>query len=191
MRLHPRICALVGALSFLLAAPVQAGTGLAISLENLYVPLGKQVERLDTTTGATSVGFGRESTEWIGLSGFYDLNSNWRILYGLHTTILDKPLFKFDGALAVMLPMPAQVPLQPYFFLGGSPVISTTSAVPPFGFNLHAGLGVDTLWNNKLYTQARLNMYMLSIYGEEQNRDLNLQWFPASFSLSAGMGYIF
>ncbi|PKL75233.1 MAG: hypothetical protein CVV27_16430 [Candidatus Melainabacteria bacterium HGW-Melainabacteria-1] len=187
-------------------APAWAGSGLGISLENLFVPMGKQVERLplrdpnaQPTTGASPVaapvrgiGPGRETTEWVGLTGFVDLNRNWRLLGGAHTTLLGEgPLFKFDGALAFVFEMPSNVPLQPYLFLGASPVISANPSIPTFGLNLHSGMGVDVIWNNTLYTQVRANLYLLSIYGESANQNLNLQWLPASFSLSAGMGYLF
>lgn len=207
MRLSARIRALAGisGLLALLTSPAAlAGSGVAISLENLFVPLGKQVERQDPTPSASpgtrQIGPGRETTEWIGLSGFFDLNRNWRVLYGAHATLLGSPMFKLDGSIAFMLEMPANVPLQPYIFLGATPVISTRSDLPPVGVTVHSGLGVDFLWNNTLYTQVRLNVYMLSLYGQESsgsgtatniNDRLNLRWNPASFSLSAGMGYLF
>jgi hypothetical protein len=201
MRLQTRIRTTLGWLLLSavlcgLASPIaQAASGVAISLENLFVPFGKQVERLNPDPSASpagrQIGAGRETTEWIGISGFFDLNRNFRVLYGAHSTLLGSPLFKFDGSLAYVLDMPANVPIQPYFYLGATPVISTRPEIPTFGMNLHSGLGVDFIWNNTLYTQVRLNLYMLNIYGEETNQALKLQWGPASFSLSAGMGYIF
>lgn len=197
----------------LMAAPAWAGSGLAISLENIFVPMGKRVEKVydgvDSTppvdentpgsippAGTIDKAFGRETTEWFGLSGFIDLNRNWRLLGGAHTTLLgNHPLFKFDGALAFVLEMPDTVPLLPYFYIGATPVLSAHPDIPTFGFNLHSGVGVDVLWNNTLYTSVRANLYMLSIYGEKLNLDaeggLGLHWQPASWSISAGMGYLF
>ncbi len=206
-RIRPLVLPIL-AFGLLATAPAAlASSGLSISLENLFVPLGKQVERQNpdpsASPGTRQIGPGRETTEWIGLSGFFDLNRNWRVLYGAHTTLLGSPLFKLDGSLAFMLEMPANVPLQPYFYLGATPVISTRTDLPPLGVTVHSGFGVDFIWNNKLFTHVRLNVYMLSLYGEESstatgstnttniNDRLNLRWNPASFSLSAGMGYLF
>ena len=211
----PLACLLLAA-SALAATPALAGSGIAISIENMFVPMGKQVEKVydgsaqisasasplpaDSKTVTDSQGKttavppagskiivpGRQTTEWIGLSGFFDLNRNWRLLGGAHTTLLGgKPLFKLDASIAFLLPVPDIVPLQPYVFFGATPVISASDIVPPFGFNLHGGLGVDFVWNNTLFTSIKLNVYMLSIYGEKINNDLNLHWQPASFSLSA------
>lgn len=205
-----------------LPTPARAGAGVAITLENMFVPLGKQTEKVfDGTTpisasvsplpsgavqssnpqgqtvvipaaGTSAVLAGRQTAEWVGLSAFFDLNANWRLLGSAHTTLLEgRPLFKFEGALAVMLPVPATVPLQPYLFLGAVPVISAVPDIPVLGFNLSGGLGVDYVWNNAVYAQIRLNTYFLSIYGEDTNNQLNLHWMPASFSLSAGMGILF
>lgn len=215
------LCAM---LSCLYPTPAQAGSGIAITMENLFVPMGKQVEKVydgntqisasispqpaGTTTskdaqgkeislppaGSSSILLGRQTTEWIGLSGFWDLNRNWRLLGGAHTTLIGgRPLFKLDGSLAFMLPVPDIIPLQPYVFLGAVPVFSTTdpAVVPSFGFNLQSGLGVDFVWNNKLYATARLNLYMLSLYGEDTKKEFNLYWQPASFSFTAGMGFLF
>lgn len=187
----------------MLSHPAQAASGLSLSLENLFAPLGKRVERVTVTPTAGTegapatetitrgTGFGRETTEFIGVSGFFDLNRNWRVLYGIHGALVGRPIFKLDGSLAFMLDMPDDVPLQPYFFLGGTPVIATDPAFPPIGLTAHAGMGVDYTWNNTLYTAIRLNTYLATLYGEEINNNLNIEWKATTFSLSASMGYLF
>lgn len=216
------ICLLGLAASLLPAQPAAAGGGIAITMENMFVPLGKRAEKvfdgvtqisasasgrpadltpsnnasgLPVVTPSSGTGIvlgGRETTEWIGLSAFWDLNRNWRLLGGAHTTLINgAPLFKFDGSIAFLLPMPDTVPIQPYLYFGAVPVISTTPDVPAFGFNLNGGLGLDYLWNNSLFAQIRLNAYFLSAYSEADNKDKDLQWFPGSFSISAGMGMLF
>lgn len=191
-RLHSTLSAVLLSCGLWLAitVPVWAAAGISFSIENLYAPLGKRVEQW-TEEGTQAVLPGRETTEWFGISGFYDLNRNWRVLYGAHTTLLDRPLFKLDGSLAFMLDMADKVPLQPYFFVGATPVIAISSILPPLGVTVHAGTGVDYSWNNQLYTSLRLNTYLFSLYGEDENRRLNLQWLPFSFSFSVGMGYLF
>jgi len=184
-RLYPAL-----ALLLLSTNPAVAASGLSLSIENLYAPLGKQAERLNAEGNLAPV-VGRETTEWFGVAGFSDLNRNWRILYSAHTTLLSRPMFKLDGALAFMLDMSDTLPVQPYFFLGATPVIATSPELPPFGVTMHAGTGVDYTWDNRLYTSVRLNTYLLSLYGEDRNRELNLQWLPFSFSFSVGMGYLF
>jgi len=156
--------------------------------------LGKQVRSLDPDPAAaesSTIILGRETTEWLGINGFFDLNINWRFLYGAHVTLLNQPLFKFDTSIAYMMPMPEKVPVQPYIFVGAVPVISMDTAFPQIGVNLQTGLGIDYTWNNQILTTVRLNTYLLSLYGEEKNGELNLAWQPFTFSLSAGMGYLF
>jgi len=177
-------------LTLLLELPAVAASGLSISVENLFAPLGKKVEKLNEA-GERTVVFGRETTEWMGVSGFLDLNRNWRWLYGGHMTWLGFPLFKLDSSLAFMLEMPDKVPLQPYFFLGATPVIALNADYPPLGVTFQTGLGVDYSWNNQLYSSFRLNTYLYSLYGEDTNADLLLQWHPFTFSISAAVGYLF
>lgn len=178
-------------LSLTLALPVSAASGVSISVENLYAPLGKQVEQIDET-GNSSIAFGRETAEWMGISGFTDLNRNWRLLYGGHMTWLGFPLLKLDTSLAFMLEMPDKVPLQPYFFLGASPVIALNAKdFPPLGISFQTGLGIDYSWNNQVYSSLRLNTYLSSLYGEDTNNDLLLQWHPFTFSISVATGYLF
>lgn len=173
-----------------LARPAAAAAGLSVSVENLFAPLGKQVETVDETGHAT-VTFGRETAEWMGVSGFWDLNPNWRWLYGAHMTWLGFPLFKLDTSLAFMLEMPDKLPLQPYFFLGASPVIAINSDLPPLGITFQTGVGVDYSWDNRLYSSLRLNTYLYSLYGEDTNDQQNLQWNPFTFSISVSSGYLF
>lgn len=194
MRFPTRLCAPLVFSLLVLSPEAQAASGLGLSIENLFAPLGKQVRSLDPSpdaTEASAIILGRETTEWLGLNGFLDLNINWRFLYGAHVTLLNKPLFKFDTSIAYMMPMPDKVPVQPYIFVGAVPVVSTDNAFPQLGLNLQAGLGLDYSWNNQLLTQIRLSSYLLSLYGEEKNNELRLAWHPFSFSLSAGMGYLF
>lgn len=194
MRFSTRLCALL-VFSLLCFSPqAQAASGLGLSIENLFAPLGKQVRELDPLpddSAASKLTLGRETTEWLGLNGFLDLNINWRFLYGAHVTLLNQPLFKFDTSIAYMMQMPDKIPVQPYLFVGAVPVISLDNAFPQIGMNLQAGLGIDYSWNNQLLTQFRLSSYLLSLYGEEKNQALKLAWHPFSFSLSAGMGYLF
>ena len=177
-------------LVLLLSQPASAASGLSLSIENLYAPLGKRVAQIDET-GKRSTVFGRETTEWMGVSGFLDLNRNWRWLYGGHMTWLGFPMIKLDSALAFMLEMPDKVPLQPYFFLGASPVLAFDADFPPLGITFQTGFGVDYSWNNRVYSSFRLNTYLYSLYGEETNADLLLQWQPFTFSVSAAVGYLF
>lgn len=189
MRLYSRIfTALISV--FILSSPAWAASGIAMNIETLFAPMGKQAQAVGADGKITTVP-GRETTEWLGLTGFADINSNFRFLYGAHATLLGQPLFKADAAMAYMLNFGEKAPLQPYFYLGATPVISTRPQIPAFGINAHAGLGVDILWNNTLYGQVQLKTYLLDIYGEDKNTELNLHWLPASFSLSAGIGYIF
>ncbi len=188
---------LVAAMALLLISgtPVYAASGVSMSLENLFAPLGKDVQRYPTgTSGEPETAFGRETTEWIGVTGFTDLNINWRVLYGLHTTLIGRPLFKFSGSLAYMVNTPYPIPLRPYFFAGIDPVVSTASQIPPFGLTLHTGLGLEYSWNNALFMQFQLRAYMLAPYGESRPfpADAPLtQWLPWTYSLSGGVGYLF
>ncbi len=194
MRFSSRFCAPLVFIFLLLCPEAQAASGLGLSIENLFAPLGKQVRELDpdpAATEASKITLGRETTEWLGINGFMDLNINWRFLYGAHFTLLNQPLFKFDTSIAYMMQMPEKIPVQPYIFIGAVPVISMDNAFPQIGVNLQAGLGIDYSWNNQLLTSIRLNTYLLSLYGEEKNNELKLAWHPFSFSLSAGMGYLF
>lgn len=170
-------------------APAQAAAGMALSAENLFAPLGKEVEQRSSDGG--QVVPGRQTTEWVGVTGFYDLNRNWRLLGGAHGSLLQKPIFKLDAGIAFMLEMPDKVPVQPYIFVGATPVIATDPAFPPLGINMHGGLGLDYNWDNALYTSIRLQTYFFSLYGEEKNAELNLAWNSVSFSLSAAMGFFF
>lgn len=188
---------LAAAIAFLLVsiAPAQAASGVSMSLENLFAPLGKDVQRYPTgTSGDPETTFGRETTEWIGVTGFTDLNINWRVLYGLHTTLIGRPLFKFSGSLAYMVNTPYPIPLRPYFFAGIDPVVSTAAQIPPFGLTLHTGLGLEYSWNNALFMQFQLRAYMMAPYGESRPFSDNApltQWLPWTYSLSGGVGYLF
>lgn len=193
-----------------LAMPAHADQGISLSIESLFAPLGKQVQQypesarqangtsstpaaspvVDTSQPLRTVP-GRETTEWLGVSGFVDINRNWRFLYGAHTTLLEQMLFKFDGAFAFMLEPLDKIPVQTYFLLGATPVLSPDPALPAFSLTYQTGVGVNYTWNNTLYTDIRLNWYMASLVSQDQNRTLGLNWNLGTFSLGLSTGLLF
>lgn len=194
-----------------LALPAVADSGISLSIESLFAPMGKQVEQYPESArqaGSTSASTpsntptadatlpvstvpGRETTEWLGVSGFVDINNNWRFLYGAHTTLLKQALFKFDGAFAFMVEPLDKIPVQTYFLLGATPVISPDPDLPSFSLTYQTGVGVNYTWNNTLYTDIRLNWYMASLVSEEENRSLGLNWSLGTFSLGVSTGLLF
>lgn len=186
------ILPLVLALS-LISYPSNAATGFNLNLENLFAPLGKQVGQFQENSADVQSVFGRATTEFIGVSGFTDINVNWRLLYGFNFTQISQPIFKASGSLAFMINTPYKIPMRPYVFLGVDPVVSANPSLPSFGFTSHGGLGLDYTWDNKLYTQILLKLYLLPTYGEEDASlgDFPTQWQSGTLSLSAGAGYIF
>lgn len=196
--------------SLLCVAPAQAEQGISLSVESLFAPLGKQVQQYpesarqtsgtSSTPAATPVVDtsqplrtvpGRETTEWLGISGFVDINRNWRFLYGAHTTLLEQMLFKVDGAFAFMLEPLDKIPVQTYFLLGATPVFSPDPELPAFSMTYQTGVGVNYTWNNTLYTDIRLNWYMASLVSQDQNRTLGLNWNLGTFSLGLSTGLLF
>lgn len=174
-----------------LTDPAIASTGMALSLENLFAPLGKQVEQIKAD-GTTQTIFGRETTEFIGIEAFTDLNINWRVLYGVQTALVGSPLFKLTGGVAFMINTAYPIPLRPYIMLAANPIFATPSTgLPPWGFSLYTGLGLDYSWNNQIYAQAMLRIYLLNPYALETEEKVKTNWNPGTFSLSAGMGILF
>lgn len=191
--------------------PASAESGISLSIESLFAPVGKKVQQYPESArqaGSTSASTpsastpvnsslpiqtvpGRETTEWLGVSGFVDINNNWRFLYGAHTTLLKQALFKFDGAFAFMVEPLDKIPVQTYFLLGATPVISPDPDFPPFSLTYQTGVGVNYTWNNTLYTDIRLNWYMASLVSEEKNQSLGLNWNLGSFSLGVSTGLLF
>lgn len=195
-----------------LILPAAAESGISLSMESLFAPVGKQVQQYPEAArqaGSTSASSsssstpladstlplqtvpGRETTEWLGVSGFVDINNNWRFLYGAHTTLLKQPLFKFDGAFALMVEPLDKIPVQTYFLLGVTPVLSPDPELPAFALTYQTGVGVNYTWNNTLYTDIRLNWYMASLISEEENRSLGLNWNLGTFSLGVSTGLLF
>ena len=198
--------------SFLtLALPASAESGISLSIESLFAPVGKKVKQYPESArqaGSTSASSpssstsvdttlpvqvvpGRETTEWLGVSGFVDINNNWRFLYGAHTTLLKQPLFKFDGAFAFMVEPLDKIPVQTYFLVGATPVLSPDPDLPPFSLTYQTGVGVNYTWNNTLYTDIRLNWYMASLMSEEKNSSLGFNWNLGTFSLGISTGLLF
>lgn len=205
MRLSKRLYSTLIACSLFAtwSAPAQASSGLSFSVENLFAGLGKQSLALVPDEDGNLVQrlrFGRETTEWLGITGFVDLNKNWRVLYGGHMTWLGFPIFKLDTSLAFMLEMPKEIPLQPYFFLGATPILvaGDLGNVSPLSINAQAGIGIDYSWNQSLYSSLRLNSYLLNPFNDGQQNedspnleDKNLDWTPFSFSLTFSTGMMF
>lgn len=207
----PCYCSVFALLGLTLwAAPVQAEQGLSLSVESLFAPLGKQVQQYpesarqaggasntSTTTPEVDTSLpkntvpGRETTEWLGISGFVDINRNWRFLYGAHTTLLEQLLFKVDGAFAFMVEPLDKIPVQTYFLLGATPVFSPDPELPTFSMTYQTGVGVNYTWNNTLYTDVRLNWYLASLVDQDQNRNLGLNWNLGTFSLALSTGLLF
>lgn len=179
------------ALGLVLSQAAWASTGLSLSIENLFAPLGKQVEQIKTD-GTSQTGFGRETSEFIGIEGFTELNQNWRVLYGAQTALIGSPLFKLTGGVAFMINTPYPIPLRPYILLAANPILATAgTGLPPWGFSLHTGLGLDYSWNNQIYAQVLLRIYLMNPYPLTTEEKVQTNWNPGSFSLSAGMGYLF
>ena len=196
---------------------VQADQGISFSIESLFAPLGKTVEQYPesarqsgSSAGANTPATptdpnadadpdtlpraqvpGRETTEWLGVSGFFDLNKNWRLLYGAHTTLLTQPLFKLDGGIAFMVEPLDALPVQTYFFAGATPVLSPDPALPSFSMTYQTGVGVNYTWNNVLYTDVRINFYVASLLDEDTDREVNFRWNVGTFSLVASTGFLF
>lgn len=190
------------------ASAAQASSGIAFSIENLYAGLGKKnlsAEIVTAEDGTESVNtdflrFGRETTEWFGVQAYTDLNKNWRLLYGGHLSWVGIPLIKLDGSIAFMLDMPKELPLQPYFFAGATPILALgeDENISPFSMTAQAGIGLDYTWNEALFTSVRINTYLFNPYldgsvAEEGSNltDKGLDWVPISFSLSFSTGIMF
>ena len=84
-----------------------------------------------------------------------------------------------------------KIPVQTYFLLGATPVISPDPDLPSFSLTYQTGVGVNYTWNNTLYTDVRLNWYMASLVSEEENRSLGLNWSLGTFSLGVSTGLLF
>lgn len=206
----PRYFLSLTALLWAVPLAASADSGISLSVESLFAPLGKQVQQYpesarqntsssnnntnnDTDLSGQPIATvpGRETTEWLGVSGFVDINNNWRVLYGAHTTFLDQPLFKLDGALAFMVEPLDKIPVQTYFLLGATPVMSPDPDLPSFSMTYQTGLGVNYTWNNTLYTDVRLNWYVASLVSEDENRSLGFNWNLGVFSLGMSTGLLF
>jgi len=174
----------------LFSAPARAGHSFSFSQETLLAPLNKQVEKYDET-GKLIAGFGRETTEFAGISGFSDLSPNWRVLYGLSAALTGYPLFKASSSLAFMINTPYPLPLRPYVFLGLDPVFSADPALTPLSLTSHAGLGLEYSWNNSLHLSFDLRYYLLNPFQAQETSTKNLIWPAGSFSLGMQAGLLF
>lgn len=180
----------LGALvSILPVQSAQAANGLAFSQETLFAPLGKQREKLDGT-GKRVTAFGRETTEFMGIVGFSDLSPNWRLLYGLQTTLAGYPLIKLSGSLAFMINTPYNLPMRPYLFLGVDPLMTAHPELTPFGLSSHGGFGVEYSWNNQLHLNLELRSYFNSPYQAKETTEVAL-WPGGTFSLGGQAGFFF
>ena len=169
----------------------RASIGFDLSMESLLAPLGKRVEVIKENGQKREISFGRETTEFIGVSGFTDLNINWRVLFGLQASLVGAPILKGTGGIAFMINTPYTLHLRPHLFVGLDPILSMNPEFPPFGFTMHAGLGLDYVWDNVLYTHFALKVYLLKPYGEEAENRLQTQWLAGTISISGGLGYLF
>ncbi len=170
--------------------PAHAGQGFAFSQEALLAPLNKQSERYDSS-GNLSATFGRETTEFAGFSAFYDLNANWRVLYGLQAALAAYPLFKLSSSLALMLNTPYNIPLRPYLLAGLDPLLSADPALQPLSLSAHGGFGVEYSWDNRLYLSFELRTYFVNPYRARESSNRNLTWPAGSFSLGSQAGFLF
>lgn len=185
-----KACALSLLLLYLASPPALAAHGLGLSIESLLVPLNKQVERQDSD-GRLIAGFGRETTEFTGISGFSDLNVNWRLLYGLQAALPGYPLIKGSGSLALMLNSDSPLPLRPYLFAGLDPLFTADPALQPFSLGTHGGLGVEYSWNNRLHLSFEFRSYFNNPYQSRETSTRNLIWPAGSFSLGTWAGFFY
>lgn len=170
--------------------PVLAAQGLGLSLESLLAPLNKQVERWDSE-GNLIAGFGRETTEFTGISGFSDLNLNWRLLYGLQAALPGYPLFKGSGSLALMINTDYPIPLRPYLFAGLDTLLTADPALEPLSLASHGGLGVEYSWNNRLHVSFEFRSYFNNPYQRRETSTRQLIWPAGSFSLGMRTGFFY
>jgi hypothetical protein len=166
-----------------------AANSLAFSQETVFAPLGKQSEKRDSS-GNLLVGFGRETTEFTGISGFSDLSPNWRVLYGLQAALVGYPIVKLSSSLAFMLNTPYTLPLRPYFFVGIDPILSASPELSSFGLSSHGGVGIEYSWNNSLHVTLEIRSYFNSPYSSKETTAIAL-WPGGTFSLGGQAGLFF
>jgi len=163
-------------LIFSINIPVFASSGIGLSSDLIFVPVGK------TDTNST-----RQTTFFYGVKAFTELHENWRINYGV-STYLGKYLL-VPISIAFVPTDDYKFNLRPQIFVGVEPLI--TLASNQVKMNAHVGLGLDYVFNNTWYINFSSKVYINDSYFKKNPIAGFYDFNTGVLALSAGFGYKF
>jgi len=166
-------------LIFLINIPAFSSSGLGIYSDMLFVPIGKK-DTNDT----------RQFTFFYGINGFTELHENWRINYGISTSLLNGKYFLVPLSIAFTPIDDYKFHLRPQIFAGIEPLI-TFAEKNEFKINAHVGIGLDYIFDNTWYINFASKVYINDSFFKKEPKAGFYEFNTGVLALSAGVGYKF
>jgi hypothetical protein len=151
--------------------PAQAATGAGVSVESLFIPLGR--------SGTADL---RSITLLYGLQGFTELHENWRISYGISGTFLNGYLYHIPVSVAFVPTADYKINLRPQIFAGVDAFYSNFPDFKGLKFYGHVGLALDYIFENRWFINIGTKLYINDSFFQKE---------PGLYGFNTGVVSIF